>query len=98
VRQLRRLYKEHRIVFKKLKYCIYHTEAKQQEIAAKLSVSTAALLKLFLNDKRIIFIDEVTFSSKTRMDKAFSLSGQPMLIEKKKLWYPVVAAVGAIDS
>ncbi len=65
--KLSQIYRRHRIVYKKIKYSLLKTKQKQQEVQERLIDVTAQMLKLYQEDKRMIFIDEVTFSSKTRL-------------------------------
>lgn len=92
-----KLYKRKKIVFKKVKYSPYISATKQTRINLQLFEALTELLTACDVGANVIFIDEVTFSSHTRQGYTFAPRNQQMVIHKKKLWFPVVAAVGAIN-
>lgn len=95
--RLRGIYKKFGIKYKRIKYSPAISEAKQTSIDNQLEEVTSELLRRIGNMEKVIFIDEVTFSSHTRLKKTWSLPKEEFIIQKKALYFPVVACVGAID-
>ena len=69
----------------------------QERIDAQLALVLPELLKLLGNMEKVIFIDEVTFSSHTRKQQTWSVPREKFIVEKECVHFPVVACVGAID-
>ena len=74
------------------------TAAKTEKIEEELLGVTTKLVQQYKAGRRIYFLDEVTFSSHTRLQKAWSTRGSVFELEKRSLHFPVVACVGTIDT
>ena len=97
ISSLLNIYRSAGIKYKKLHYKTYFTPLKLEQIKQSLRECLPQVLSAITQHRTVLFIDEVTFSSKTRKEHTWFLAGAEAVVYKRQLHFPVVACVGAID-